>query len=374
MSKWITIIATTIRELERWKYFAENFDKYAKGKRIRLLVCDDQCKVNHADYLEKFGIPFQVVNKDVQHAFFKEHFGEKWEDYSKIIKYDPSYKQMGFLIAAPDSEIIINIDDDIVPQGDFIGGHSVINQEIQCKEVFSSTNWFNTCSMMNNNQNRTIYARGYQYSKRKETYTYSTGKGRVVLNMGHWSDIPDLDAITFLHEDSGGMNGITDIRQTTLKEDRLMIGKGVQLPVCIMNTAFSPAILPAFYQTLQNVDIRGWTLGRYDDIWSGVLAKKVIDAVGDKVTVGVPLVKHEKTPRDIFMDMQKEFIGILVSQRFYDALEKVEINSSDYFGGYQQLIDGLRKQDIYNDDAIMDYFRKFFDYMELWLKIVDKVV
>ena len=370
----ITIISTTIRNFEeQWKQFAENISHY-NHSNIKLLVCDDRHNIRHEEYLKKYDIPFKVIDKNIQIDFFKKIFGSNFAKYSEIIKYDPSYKQMGFLIAAQDSDIIINIDDDVFPKGDFIGGHSIVNKNIEIEEVSSNKNWFNTCHIMKNNQNRIIYPRGYPYSKRKESYKYSLNKGNVVLNMGLWSGIPDLDAITFLQEDSGEMNGITDIRNTELIKDRLMIAKGTYLPLCVMNIGFSKKILPAYYQTLQSVDVKGWQLARYDDIWSGVFVKKVIDSIGDKVTVGLPLVKHEKTPRDIFEDIKKEFIGILVSQKLYERIAEIDINARDYFDGYSQLISGLREKEIYHDVEIQKYFEKLFDYMELWLQIVEKIM
>lgn len=287
---------------------------------------------------------------------------------------DPSFKQLGFLIAAQNSDLIIIIDDDVFPQYDFIKGHGVVNKTIECKEVSSDKGWFNTCTIMSNNQNREIYARGYPYSKRKERYRYKVGYGKVVLNMGMWSNIPDLDAITFLHEDSGSMQGITDIRNTRLTIDRLMIARGTLLPISAMNLAFSPEILPAFYQTLQGVMVGGWKLARYDDIWSGVFAKKVIDSVNDRVTVGLPVVRHEKTPRDIFEDIKKEFIGILISERLYQKLNEIEIKANNYFDGYSQLIEGLKKKEICTDHEIQKYFKKLYECMGLWLKIVEKVM
>jgi reversibly glycosylated polypeptide/UDP-arabinopyranose mutase len=107
-----------------------------------------------------------------------------------------------------------------------------------------------------------------------------------VLSHGLWYGIPDLDAPTQL---------VSPSLKLTSVETRVM-PRGTYFPMCGMNLAFTPALAPAMYFLLMG---EGWPYDRFDDIWAGVLVKKVCDHLGLAVASGEPVVEHRRPPGNV---------------------------------------------------------------------------
>ena len=69
--------------------------------------------------------------------------------------------------------------------------------------------------------------------------------------------------------------------------------------------------------------------------------KKIIDHIGGKVSIGVPLVEHKKVPRNTLIDLQKEIWGMVVSESLFNITESIELSSRNYFDAYHELIQNL---------------------------------
>jgi hypothetical protein len=128
---------------------------------------------------------------------------------------------------------------------------------------------------------------------------------------------PDLDALTVLHY--GGLDGKCNIHSKNLKREKVVIEKGTYVAICSMNTAFVSKIIPAFYHLYMN----HIGIDRFDDIWSGIFLKKIADHLGDNVSLGKPLVYHNKRPRNVFKDLRNELEGMVINETLWRIVEPV---------------------------------------------------
>ena len=103
-----------------------------------------------------------------------------------------------------------------------------------------------------------------------------------VINHGLWTKVPDFDAITQLSN--------SRFRKAFETVDQVM-PVGFYFPMCGMNLAFKPQIIPAMYFLLMGQ--RNWPFDRFGDIWCGIFLKKICDHLGLGVKSGCPIVEHQ---------------------------------------------------------------------------------
>lgn len=214
-----------------------------------------------------------------------------------------------------------------------------------------------------------LFPRGHPYSPgtRSGRYFWKNEGGRCVLNMGHWTGCPDFDALTILYH--GGLNGRCGIEGASLKKGRekVVVDRGTYFAVCSMNTSFLPKVIPAFYQLYMN------TMGidRFDDIWSGILLKRVADHLGERVCLGKPVGLHDKRPRSTFRDLRKELEGMAMNEVFWRIADR-EISGSTYSDCYLSLADLIEAEAAKMQEAsYRSFLRLQVDKMRLWIRILD---
>jgi hypothetical protein len=84
-----------------------------------------------------------------------------------------------------------------------------------------------------------------------------------------------------------------------------------------MNVCYHRSVIPAAYNLLMGLEVTG--LDRFDDIWSGLLLKRVLDYKGWYATTGEPFVRHIKRS-DYFTNLRKEALGIHIHEHLWDYL------------------------------------------------------
>ena len=184
-----------------------------------------------------------------------------------------------------------------------------------------------------------LYPRGYPYSAMHEkTLRNKADVSKVVLSQGLWTNVPDLDSVRILMD--GDLNGQS---KTRLSESDYGEGFTVAhrnyLTICSMNLAFRSEIAPAFYQ--YKMDDNQWGIGRFDDIWSGVVAKRVCDTLGYSIVTGNPLCQHDKAPRSTFKDLRSEVPGLEANEDFYKVVDQTETREGDVFEATRAIARGL---------------------------------
>jgi hypothetical protein len=204
-----------------------------------------------------------------------------------------------------------------------------------------------------------MHARGFPYCQRPGDMHFSGWKENVssVLNMGLWQGIPDLNAIDYLMYDAESDAGF---RQT----DDFHLAVGEYAPICSMNVAFKPEIIPAFYQL--------WDNNRYNDIFSGVFLKRIADHLGKFISVGNPLCYHDKVPRDLFKDAAAELPSIKLNESLVRALSELELQGNRWLECYRELATGLNAK--YRESEFSDTVWRMASKMLLWCDVVEKVM
>ena len=153
-------------------------------------------------------------------------------------------------------------------------------------------------------------------------------ENECVLNHGLWETTPDLDAVSQL-----GMQRFA--RQCSPKEQ--VVGRGVYFPMCGMNLAFKPKIIPALYFLLMGQD---YPFDRFGDIWAGIMLKKVCDHIGYGIRSGAPTVNHIRAS-NVWANLKKEVGGLEVNESLWQAVDSVRLTEGTIKECYLELAEKL---------------------------------
>ncbi len=365
------LVLTTINVPTLLEGYAENFVEYGRynigfivvgdiptpHKKVKKLIQKIKDKGFEAEYLD---MPSQ---KKWLHKFPK---------LSKLISYrSDNRRNIGFLMAAErNAEIIIAIDDDnYVSDDDYYKHHSIVGRTVTLPTVYSFTGWYNPCTLLRTNNSVPIYPRGYPFHKRfKESYNFKETTGHVVLNMGLWINDPDADAIT-------NLACPTKIQGLKGPYERVMLAPSTYAPINTQNTAFHKSILPCYYYVLMGAYVKGLKIDRYGDIWSGFFAKKVIDKMNERVTIGKPLANHKRNAHDLLNDLKHELWGMILTEELVPWLEQLQLENNNYFDAYLEISKGLNKfKENFQEQSIGKYLRKISEAMEIWVDACTKIL
>jgi reversibly glycosylated polypeptide/UDP-arabinopyranose mutase len=204
-----------------------------------------------------------------------------------LTNFNAGIRNLGFAYIArnlPDVKYIITLDDDEIPIGDTIADHlDALNKRVP-------VSWISTAV--------DDYTRGFPYGIRDEA--------EVVLSHGVWEGVADWDAPTQLVR---GSHRPVDFY-------RGPVPKGIYFPVCSMNLAFKRCMLPYIYQA-------PWAEGvkRFDDILTGVEAKREIDKHGWAAVTGYARVLHERAS-NVFTNLENEATGMRLNEQFWQGVEE----------------------------------------------------
>jgi reversibly glycosylated polypeptide/UDP-arabinopyranose mutase len=230
----------------------------------------------------------------VQHLCWKNIDEDLGDDAWIISHRDAAIRSYGFYKAYQmGAEYIFTLDDDCHPRE----GEDFIQQHID--RLAKTPRWTHIVP-----DQRT---RGLPYHN-LGTLT------NVVLNVGLWEGIPDFDAVQVL-------NGEKHIDLTHC--DRIM-PRGQYFPMCGMNLCFKREITPLMYFMLMG---EGHPYRRFDDIWAGIVIKKVCDHLGYLISVGEPFIHHVKAS-DPFVNLAKEAPGIGANEDFWQKVDAIPLAGS----------------------------------------------
>lgn len=231
-----------------------------------------------------------------------------WDDIERIggdkawifSKRDSAIRAFGFYIAHKlDVDYVLTLDDDCFPSPgheDLVDWHlSVLN---------SYSRWVPSIP-----GERT---RGMPYQ--------NLGKlDDVVANMGLWTNVADYDSIQTLH--TKAYDGELGFFQPP--HFNSLIPRDQYAPICGMNLFFAVRALPLFYFPLMG---QGYPYKRMDDIWMGILAKKIADRLGWHISVGEPFIEHKRAS-DPFVNLVKEAPGIAANETFWEIIDRIELTA-----------------------------------------------
>jgi len=372
MNKNIVIIPS-VRNPEVINAYLKNAEKYdfPKDKLFFLIITEDFAdKSAYKNRLKDYGVDGEVYGESERNIFLKENNIEKYKDL--IPKKSHAETTFGLIYMAKNKEFRYGffIDDDTVPENSFnYFGMHIKNLEFEgeIEEVSSDKNWVNV--LYQNFKNHKLYPRGYPYSKINEAIKTSKKfikKGQIFVSQGLWTNIPDLDAVRILMD--GDLNGQSKTRLhiDDFKSNFITARDNFQT-VCSMNLAFRRAIIPAFYQF--PMDDNPFGIGRFDDIWSGLLVKRVLDKLDGYIMNGAPLCIHNKAPRSTFKDLKAEVPGYESNEVFSDIIKDIQYDENRFDENKFLQLTELIAQKLINDGRTEfikycgQYLNKYVDLM-----------
>ena len=264
---------------ERMAEFVRAWEPQFLRPDVRLLVVEDHP-------MKEFELPAWVEH------YCHEDFAELGERASCIPTRSGGCRSYGIWAAAQDKalDMIVSLDDDCLPLdgGHFLGGHwGMLANEPRVLR------WWKVAP---------DYTRGFPYGLRAGILP--------VLNHGLWAGVPDLDAITQLHN--------PDQRFSPTNENEA-VPWGSYFPMCAMNVAFRPIIAPIMYFPPMPDGMRRW-----DDIWGGIVAKKICDAHGWPVASGFPCVQHLRAS-NVWANLRQEWMGYELNEHLWQVVDGAPI-------------------------------------------------
>ena len=370
-----SIVITTINVPTIIEDIRRNVSKFNHKDIVDVIIIGDM-KTPHLKVKQLIN---NMKGNEITVDYFDIERQQKWlNEFPKLANMVPynsdNRRNLGYLISAENNaDVIISMDDDNFPviSSDLIGGHSVVSNTVELPSMESENGWFNICSLLKNNLNMEIYPRGFPYSERFKGNNISikNKKAKIAINLGLWNNTPDIDAITHLS---------MPVKIIGFKEmQKVILPKGVWSPINSQNTAVSKRALPSYYFLSMECKINGLKLDRYGDIWQGYFAKKIIDDLGEGVSVGTPVVSHDRNMHDYLTDLKAEFWGVLLTERIVTWLRQVDIDKSSYIGAYFDLAEKISKdKNIISGELkeVNDYLEKLSGYMQIWANVCEKLL
>lgn len=279
-----------------------------------------------------------------------EVFAKSWifNRYSK--------RNFGFLYAYKQNyDRIINLDDDCFPVSS-----SFFEEHFSMLNNFANDN-FNILNLYSNIPPKVLEkgARGFP--------TQLDKRFPIVINQGLW--IGDLDLPARTISNLLGKNGKVPPPISTKARvlSKFSIAEKQLTTVCGMNISFLREVVPAFPYTY--MDAESFGIARYDDIWSGLFIKIILDKLGKRMSVGNPVIRHEKGTREIQKDIDYEDKGDVMNNFLWNNLPSLCLEGKDYTSCFLEIASWLSK---ISKEPNMKFFDKISKSMYEWINLIEK--
>lgn len=362
------IIIPSVRELKHWHKYEENAkENNFDLNDIEVLVIDENPKNRKVN---------DKILENVNHYFYGLEERIKWLNDKNIPTYIIPLQchaetSFGLLYAYNKNiyDYIIFIDDDTLPtQDNYFGWH--INQlfGLFYKDIIDAagSKWSDLLPSSR------YFARGFPYCQRGNEFSVISGHVHApsVMNQGLWCGQLDLNSTDILPH----LNGLTEQIGYNFYDgyrDSIVIGEEGYTTVCSMNLAFKSEIIPAFYQLPMNhydFPLNKNHVDRFDDIWSGIILKKIADHLGKFISHGRPICEHQKEPRNTLKDVVTEAKGLEINEYFWKIIDEIEIpkEMKTWKTCYEYIAFELQK---YPDT----YINFLGGKMNQWIEVIDQI-
>lgn len=251
--------------------------------------------------VEDNATPSFILNDVEHHVSWAEIDDDLGEKSWIISRQDSAIRSYGFLLAARfGADYIFTLDDDCYPQ-ESVSTPEFINQHISA--LCDTPKWAMLLPGMR--------TRGTPYRNVGRLHD-------VVLNVGLWENNPDWDSIQSLSFDSNDFK-----IPETCKVSRILPTAQFH-PISGMNLVFKRCVLPLCYFPLMG---KTSPFSRFDDIWFGVICKKICDHLGLYISTGPPFITHIRAS-DPFENLQREAPGIAFNEHFWELIDNLSISGS----------------------------------------------
>ncbi|MGB7957400.1 MAG: hypothetical protein WCF77_00955 [Minisyncoccia bacterium] len=260
-------------------------------------------------------------------------------------------------------DVVFALDYDCAVPKNFIKDHLAVFKEKKNKLIRSKSGWVNPLGGSD------WYSRGFPYSERNkmsaDISVTTTGK-KVVLNMGLWENVVDINGI-----DKVLAKAPSKIK---LAHDHLAVD-GI-IPLCGMNNAFLRETIPAYF-FLPNFKVGNWAVSRHDDIWGGYMFQKLAHKKGDLISFGKPVVFHERESNQPRVLSYEHFMNIL-EPYFYEIVDAAcaNVKKSGYREMFADFSENFEKEIKRRKNKLPATYYVAFAYLgdaiKLWKEIFQK--
>lgn len=232
-------------------------------------------------------------------------------------------------------DMVVTLDDDCYPIE--VNGNNFLKRHWQrLDEVGITEAWYETGDG--------VVTRGFPYFSHARHLP-------CMINHGLWNRIPDYDAPTQLLQSRYP-------REFSFSDQTIPVG--VYYPMCGMNLAFRPEVIPALYFLLMG---RDYQFDRFGDIWAGILVKKICDHLHYCVKSGTPAINHERAS-NVWQNLRKESAGLEVNEYFWQAVDRIVLTQTTFKDCYQELAEKLEI-----DGEYREYWKKQKEAMVIWANL-----
>jgi hypothetical protein len=247
-------------------------------------------------------------------------------------------RSLGFIEAYKrDADYVLTLDDDTSPIDDPFAAYERVFEAGAPLSDYLSVGALTTSG---------LEMRGFPYKDRKPA--------TVAVQYGGWDGVLDYDAATQLAAPRGS---------ELFKPVILPVPRGVPVTGCIMNCAFRREATPIMWQ----LPLVAGRYNRWGDIWSCLIAKRVLDAVGQVMVInGHASVIHDRAS-DPITNLEREQPGVRANEDLWEALPWPW--SDDLVEAYVDVTDGFAlamKPDT-------EYVAEFKASRDAWLEALDVV-
>jgi hypothetical protein len=257
---------------------------------------------------------------NVTHYSWRDIEQELGRDAWIIPRRTDCVRSFGYWQAWQDhGDMIVTLDDDCFPGRD--GAQGFLARHWQRLEQGGETDAWQTTG--------TVVTRGVPYHT-------TTRRRTAVVNHGMWDGVPDYDAPTQLLE--ARMPHVFRWHDQTIPVGRYF-------PMCGMNLAFRPVVVPAMYFLLMG---RDHAFDRFGDIWAGLFVKRICDHLGFAIQSGSPAVRHERAS-NVWQNLRKEAPGLELNETLWTAVDDVTLTGTTFASCYRQLVDALAEREVGGD-------------------------
>ena len=361
------IILPTVRNAEFIEAYINNAKEHSfdlSKLEFMVLTEDFVDKSAYQKVFSEYGMEAQVLNQQDRDKMLAEMgLSEYKELIPKRHRAEESFALM--YMWANDYKYGFTIDDDTLPvkEFNFFGNHiENLNYKGEITEYSSNKGFVNV--LHHSSEKHHLYPRGYPYSTIDEKLSSKKIQiEKVGISQGLWTNIPDLDAVRILQD--GDLNGQAKTRFSINDYgSNFTIAKANYVTVCSMNLAFRREIIPAFYQ--YRMGDNPWKVDRFDDIWSGIVAKKFMDILSYRIINGNPLCQHNKAPRSTFKDLVSEAAGLEANEIFYKIVENTKIDSKNQFEIVSAIANSLK-------GSKHEFIKYCGKHLEMWVEALSKI-
>lgn len=204
----------------------------------------------------------------------------------------------------------VSLDDDCYPSGDIFS----VYETSFCPQLAPHYNYVDCAAAFGYKH----HVRGYPYGIRKQR--------EVATQYGVWLKYADYDALTAIE------NPVKE--EDEIAENVIATPKYSGFTGCIMNVAITNKYLPVMYQLLMGKEV-GYD--RVEDIWSGLIMKKIADHFGDLVLLnGKARVIHKRASNP-FVNLDKELPALAKNEILWEQLLKIKLDGDTPLRCYRQI-------------------------------------